>query len=252
MKKSVLFLPLQLVIFLGIFFTAFAGFFYAKLNSANHTSDQISRYPDDQATTISSTEQDPSAWHNAHTEATTALAGEPQVADEHMTGSKKASKSIALKPADKISREQNTVYHPQSVNAPVMSHTAEYNYTETETIDHNTNTAAMSINGYNDYSSNSNVEDNSSSTDTTGGYNQPSVTADNFIGTTTDNAAEVISDGSEFLPDGSSQEDLVNSLSKNPRVYTIKDYQSASIDCTYSNGASSAHAELIYKLKGCK
>jgi hypothetical protein len=246
MKKSVLFLPL----YLGTFIVAFTGFFYVKLNSQNHTSDEFGQHANDQVA-ISSTEQNPSALRKAHAETATPLARGRQDSDEHRIDSKKARKSITAKPADKISHGQNTVYHPQSANAPVMSHTAEYNSTETETIDHNANTAAMSIVGYNDYSSNSSVEDNSSSSDMTGGYTQPSVTADNFIGTTTDNAAEVISDGSEFLPDGSSQEDLANSLSKNPRVYTIEDYQSASIDCTYSTDTPSAHAELIYKLKGC-
>jgi len=62
----------------------------------------------------------------------------------------------------------------------------------------------------------------------------------------------VESDGSEFLPDGSSQQDLFNAKSKNPRVYTIKDYQTADISCAPGyDGASSPHAQLIRGLKGC-
>jgi hypothetical protein len=61
-----------------------------------------------------------------------------------------------------------------------------------------------------------------------------------------------ISDGSEFLPDGSSQQDLFKSQSKNPRVYTIKDYQTADISCAPGyDDASSSHATLIRGLKGC-
>lgn len=60
------------------------------------------------------------------------------------------------------------------------------------------------------------------------------------------------SDGSEFLPDGSSQQDLFNAKSKNPRVYTIKDYQTADISCAPGyDDASSPHAMLIRGLKGC-
>ncbi len=64
------------------------------------------------------------------------------------------------------------------------------------------------------------------------------------------NAGE--SDGSEFLPDGSSQQDLFNANAKNPRVYTIKDYQMADISCAPGyDDASSPHAQLIRGLKGC-
>lgn len=60
------------------------------------------------------------------------------------------------------------------------------------------------------------------------------------------------SDGSEFLPDGSSQQDLFNANSKKPRVYTIKDYQTADISCAPGyDDASSPHAQLIRGLKGC-
>ncbi len=64
------------------------------------------------------------------------------------------------------------------------------------------------------------------------------------------NAGE--SDGYEFLPDGSSQQDLFNANAKNPRVYTIKDYQTADISCAPGyDDASSPHAQLIRGLKGC-
>ena len=59
------------------------------------------------------------------------------------------------------------------------------------------------------------------------------------------------SDGSEFLPDGSSQQDLFTSQSKNPRVYTIKDYQTADISCVPGYDDSSPHAKLMRGLKGC-
>jgi len=60
------------------------------------------------------------------------------------------------------------------------------------------------------------------------------------------------SDGSEFLPDGSSQQDLFIAKSKNPRVYTIKDYQTADISCAPGyDDVSSPHAQLIRGLKGC-
>jgi len=59
------------------------------------------------------------------------------------------------------------------------------------------------------------------------------------------------SDGSEFLPDGSSQQDLFTSQSKNPRVYTIKNYQTADISCAPGYDDSSPHAKLMRGLKGC-
>lgn len=61
----------------------------------------------------------------------------------------------------------------------------------------------------------------------------------------------VENEGSEFLPDGSSQQDLFDSQSKNPRVYTIKDYQDADISCEPGYGDSSPHAKLMRDLKGC-
>jgi len=246
MKKTVLFLPL----YLGTFIIAFTVFFYIKQNSENNTSNEFSQLANDQVV-IASKEKNLSVWHNTHAENTTSLSQEPLDSDEQMIDRKKISKSINVKPAGKSSPERNAVYHPQSANAPGMSHTAEYYYTETETTSHNTSTTVMNIAGYNDYSSNSTVKYNTSSTDTIDVYDTPSVTVENLYDTRADSAAEMTSDGSEFLPDGSSQEDLANSLSKNPRVYTIKDYQQASISCNNSYGAPSAHGELMLKLKGC-
>lgn len=57
--------------------------------------------------------------------------------------------------------------------------------------------------------------------------------------------------GYEFLPDGSSQQDVATSSSGNPRVYTIKDYQKADISCEAGYGETSAHNKLIRELKGC-
>jgi hypothetical protein len=86
---------------------------------------------------------------------------------------------------------------------------------------------------------------------------KPSAAVNNFTVTTATASAaangftQISSDGSEFLPDGSSQEDLVNAQSKNPHVYSIEDYQQASIDCDNSFQGQSSQADLIYKLKGC-
>jgi len=62
-------------------------------------------------------------------------------------------------------------------------------------------------------------------------------------------AAEI--NGTEFLPDGSSQEDLFNSESKSPRVITIEDYRKADISCDANYDGGSSHAILMRNLKGC-
>jgi hypothetical protein len=59
----------------------------------------------------------------------------------------------------------------------------------------------------------------------------------------------LVSDGAEFLPDGSSQEDLYRT--KDPKVYTIESYKVADISCAPGYGKPSPHAALIYQLKGC-
>ena len=56
-------------------------------------------------------------------------------------------------------------------------------------------------------------------------------------------------DGTEFLPDGSSQADLYRT--PGPRVYSIDDYRKADIGCDGGYGDSAPHAQLIHKLKGC-
>ena len=195
MKKSILFSPL----YLGTFLVAFSGFSYIKLNPANNTSDQPGQHANDHIATISPAEQSPSAWRNTHTETATSSARVQQDPDEQMSDGKTARNPIAATPANRNTHRQNPGYQPQSVYAPSMSHTAEYKYTETENIDHDDSIAAASPYPYNGYSSNS-FEHNISSTDTTSDYNKPSVAAENFsdttAGTTSDNAAEIISDGS--------------------------------------------------------
>lgn len=84
-------------------------------------------------------------------------------------------------------------------------------------------------------------------------------TASDFVSTSDQTATQPVSvstrnktnDGSEFLPTGASQQDVFADGSKYPRVYTIKDYQAARIDCTQSSANTSAHAKLMYGMKGC-
>jgi len=83
-------------------------------------------------------------------------------------------------------------------------------------------------------------------------YSQSKTSSSQAGTTTTVEQSVAVSDGTEFLPDGSSQQDLFDSQSKNPRVYTIKDYQTADISCAPGyDDASSPHATLIRGLKGC-
>lgn len=58
-------------------------------------------------------------------------------------------------------------------------------------------------------------------------------------------------DGSEFLPTGASQEDLFNSQLKEPRKFTLADYQKADITCYQTYGEAEGHGELMRNLKGC-
>ncbi len=75
------------------------------------------------------------------------------------------------------------------------------------------------------------------------------------VSNTTTAAVQAESDntivGYEFLPDGSSQQDVNTSSSGNPRVYTIKDYQQADISCKAGYGEAAGHNKLIRELKGC-
>jgi hypothetical protein len=62
--------------------------------------------------------------------------------------------------------------------------------------------------------------------------------------------------GSEYLPDGKSQEDLYNSKLGQPHTYSISDYQKANINCeptsgNTANGSSGGFNDLLHQLKGC-
>jgi hypothetical protein len=62
--------------------------------------------------------------------------------------------------------------------------------------------------------------------------------------------------GSEYLPDGKSQEDLYNSKLRQPHTYSISDYQKANINCEptsgkAANGSSGGFNDLLHQLKGC-
>lgn len=80
--------------------------------------------------------------------------------------------------------------------------------------------------------------------------NTASTAGNDELNTTLNDAA--FSDGSEFLPDGRSQEDLYNAQQPRLYSYSIETYQQASFDCTPGyNSATQGHAALIRQLKGC-
>lgn len=260
MKKTLITTSL----YIGTFSVAFAGFLFVKIDAAQDPQNVISEISNEKVKSVTSTNQLATYSSDITEKAGTISKDKPhhdtQSADHPKSHSESTNKFVTQRSADNRIRHRDFNNQTPEAIEHNQLYTAEYNDKDTSSNSSHMNTTVMNSysysSDYDSYSPDTTVNDSPSVTTTADSYSTTSVSSDNSnetaaTDTATDNYTEVISDGSEFLPDGSSQEDLAKSLSKDPRVYSIEDYQQASITCDNSYGAPSAHADLMFKLKGC-
>jgi len=274
---------LQIILYSAIFSTAYAGFFYQKYVDAGVTPDmtkirlassgavasiktaalQVNTSKDSRRNQTSS-QYDSRPVATAETAATEKVRREKGRLNDkikiHNAASRKTSGRHNSGLGNSSHDTQPFISSPAASSGDQRDHSYSQNQTETITsTDSHSSTTTL------DYAANPVTFTSAPALTATAGnaissYDTPATT-DTDTTTKANNNADsqensfagntLAGDGSEFLPDGSSQQDLVDSLSKKPRVYTIEDYQQADISCTSAYSSPTAHAELIYGLKGC-
>ena len=270
---------LQIILYSGIFSTAYTGFFYQKYTDAAVTLDIAKIRPASPGTdtplktaALQVNTLNDSNRHQIHSQYDTGTAARTGTAETdknrreigrlhdkmkiHNAASRKTSGRYNSSLGNSSHNIQTDISSPATAPVdqrehsysknPAQTTAATGNYRTTTTLAYTANPAV-----YTSTRGQTGTADSAISS-----YDIPATagTGMTINGNTPDNSfAESSSagDGSEFLPDGSSQQDLVDSLSKKPRVYTIKDYQQADISCSSSYSTPTAHADLIYGLKGC-
>ena len=99
------------------------------------------------------------------------------------------------------------------------------------------------------------IASNKVATSITGSASATDSTSESNSIKATSSSAQTNIPGSEFLPNGKSQEDLYNSKLGQPHTYSISDYQKASINCELTSGntanTSGSFNDLLHQLKGC-
>lgn len=280
MKKN----ALQIILYSGIFSTAYAGFFYQKYVDAGVTHEMARIMPVSSDTNASpvtaalqvNTFKDSSRHQSSSQYDSRSAATAETAATEKGTREKgRLNEKIKIHNAAsrKTSGRYNSILGNSSHNTqPVISSAAssgdqhDHSYSQnqratiTSTDSHSsTTTLAFAANPvtFTSVPAQTATAGNTISSYVTQASADTTTNANNNASSHSDSQdnslveSTIAGDGSEFLPDGSSQQDLVDSLSKKPRVYTIKDYQQADINCASSYSTPTAHAELIYGLKGC-
>jgi hypothetical protein len=277
---------LQIILYSGIFSTAYAGFFYQKYVDAGVAHDMAQVRP-------------ASSGANASLRTAVLQSTTFEASRRHQTSSQDAARPTAPSETavtEKGRREKGRLNDKIKIHRETSRKTSGRNSSSLSSSSHNIQAVISSAASSGDQRGQSDSQKQTETAASTDNYNTStslayaanpvtytslpaqSGTADNAIssyhspaiaetGTATNANSSVNSDadsqdnsfagstpagdGSEFLPDGSSQQDLVDSLSKKPRVYTLKDYQQADISCASAYSSPTAHAELIYGLKGC-
>jgi hypothetical protein len=265
---------LQIILYSGIFSTAYAGFFYQKHVDASVTHDTAKIRPGSSrvnaplktAALQVNTFKD-SSRHQISSQYDTKPAV-PSEKDASEKGRRMNNKiKIHAETRDKTSGHNSSSFNnashdiqPDITSAATSSYQRDYTYNQdqTETTGSTDKYSASTTLAYTTnpvtYSSTSGQTRTAGSTASMNDSLAPAstnTTSDIYSQDNSFNENTITGDGSEFLPDGSSQQDLVDSLSKKPRVYTIEDYHQADISCTTGYGAPTAHAQLMYGLKGC-
>ncbi|MDT8282280.1 MAG: hypothetical protein RQ982_05630 [Gammaproteobacteria bacterium] len=251
MKKT----SLTSTIYIGTFCVAFAGFVFLKIDSVKNPHIEV-EVSSSNGVKSEGSENKLSIITDANkTEKIRVFSKDKhghdiQLVDNTVSSSETTNKYFAARSINNGSYHDISGMQIATSNAQSESNTIQYDYTDSvESEQRNTVTS-----GYDSTLSVTAVNANSSVT-TTVSYPASSGTTASVTETsgaeTVDGFTQISSDGSEFLPDGSSQEDLANAQSKDPRVYTIKDYQKVSINCDDRQDGQSERADLIYKLKGC-
>ena len=246
----------KIVGYTGIFCAAFGTFFYLSYTEKNTTeagtTDQAVEHPS------LSVDNHPEAYDTKlairstieHAEVSSAALPRDMTDNDELTEADTETDRYASTTSHDIGAEIiDYTASAGSIDTLQYDRTSEYQsfYTETSENDNQGFTASSPASSVNFTTASIESSSDTLFAQSTEGL---SVTGD----VTTGNAADgnvTTSDGAEFLPDGSSQEDLFISNSKAPRKYTIADYQKADISCSQAYNKTSGHGTLIRELKGC-
>jgi hypothetical protein len=246
----------KIVGYTGIFCAAFGTFFYLSYTEKNTTeagtTDQAVEHPSLSVDNHSETYDAQVGIRSTieHAEVSSAALPRDTTDNDVLTEADTETDRYASTTSHDISAEMiDYAASAGSIDALQYDRTSEYQtfYTETSENDSQGFTASSPASSVNFTTASIDSSSNTLFSQSSEGL---SVTDDLTSGNAAD-GNETSSDGSEFLPDGSSQEDLFISNSKAPRKYTIADYQQADISCDQSYDGTNGHGTLIRDLKGC-